>query len=127
MINIWEHFDGKIVFFAKTDTNLLTHKAEDGLAEAEESEDEADEDEEEEEEDEEEEEEEDTLGDEELKKTQIMQMPQSIQKKKKCLSQKHRCPVFQGNISLYPELLADGEEDEEELAKRPRGGAFAEE
>jgi len=70
----------------------VSHKAEDGLAEAEESEDEADEDEdeeeEEEEEDEEEEEEEDTLGDEEL------------------------------------ELLADGEE---ELAKRPRGGAFAEE
>ena len=86
MINIWEHFDGKIVFFAKTDTNLLTHKAEDGLAEADDPEDEADE---------EDEEEEDTatLGDEELKNTNNASATVYTEERK-MLSQKAQMSCF---------------------------------
>ena len=124
-MNNWEltqsHFEGKIVVIAKTEeTNLLTHKAEDGLAEADDPEDEEDE-----EDEEEEEEDTATLGDEELK-MQILQMPQFTQTREKSLSQKAQMSCFSRKYN-YPELVVDGEDDEEELAKRPRGGAFAEE
>ena len=90
-MNNWEltqsHFEGKIVVIAKTEeTNLLTHKAEDGLAEADDPEDEEDE------EDEEEEEDTATLGDE--LKIQILQMPQFTQTREKSLSQKAQMSCF---------------------------------
>ena len=101
MINNWEltqsHFEGKIVVIAKTEeTNLLTHKAEDGLAEADDPEDEEDE-----EDEEEEEEDTATLGDEELK-MQILQMPQFTQTREKSLSQKAQMSCFSRKYNSAP-------------------------
>ena len=80
-------FEGKrFLFSSKTEENLLTHKAEDGLAEADDPEDEADE---------EDEEEEDTatLGDEELKNTNHASATVYTEERK-MLSQKAQMSCF---------------------------------